>query len=63
MFHDNAKRTEQENLLLFTSYVLTTREAVESFPKPDFPNMMNKMEMSDMADFDLDFEPNKVSIV
>ena len=36
---------------------------VESFPKPDFPNMMNKMEMSDMADFDLDFEPNKVSIV
>ena len=47
-------------------HILTTREAVvevESFPKPDFPNMMNKMEMSDMADFDLDFEPNKVSIV
>ena len=46
--------------------MLTTREAVvevESFPKPDFPNMMNKMEMSDMADFDLDFEPNKVPIV
>ena len=39
------------------------REAVvevESFPKPDFPDLMNNMEMSDMADFDLDFEPNKV---
>merc|ERR1719219_2453725 len=38
------------------------REAVvevESFPKPDFPDLMNNMEMSDMADFDLDFEPNK----
>ena len=33
---------------------------VESFPKPDFPDLMNNMEMSDMADFDLDFEPNKV---
>ena len=32
---------------------------VESFPKPDFPDMMSKMEMSDMADFELDFEPNK----
>merc|ERR1719216_607445 len=38
------------------------REAVvevESFPKPDFPDMMSKMEMSDMAEFELDFEPNK----
>ena len=32
---------------------------VESFPKPDFPDMMSKMEMSDLADFELDFEPNK----
>ena len=32
---------------------------MESFPKPDFPDMMSKMEMSDMADFELDFEPNK----
>ena len=42
--------------------VNTTREAVvevESFPKPDFPDMMSNMEMSDMADFELDFEPNK----
>ena len=47
-----------------TLYVIlnATREAVvevESFPKPDFPDMMSKMEMSDLADFELDFEPNK----
>ena len=42
--------------------MLSTREAVvevESFPKPDFPDMMSNMEMSDIADFELDFEPNK----
>ena len=65
MFHDKAKKNRAGKSAI-VCHILSTREAVvevESFPKPDFPNMMNKMEMSDMADFDLDFEPNKVSIV